>query len=49
MADDEDWEDYQYTSTEEQDEAARLMSLVQGTVITAENGVVGMADRDSKK
>lgn len=41
MSDEEDWEDYEYQSKDEKEEAARLLSLVKETVITADNGVVG--------
>ena len=41
MTDDDEWEDYEYQTKEEKDEAARLIALVQGTTITAENQIVG--------
>lgn len=41
MYDDEDWEDYEYETSEELDEASRLINLVKGTVITADNATIG--------
>lgn len=41
MEDDEDWQDYEYESPEEQAEASRLLDLIKGTVITADNAIVG--------
>jgi hypothetical protein len=41
MEDEADWEDYEYKTSEELSETDRLISLVQGTVITTENGIVG--------
>jgi hypothetical protein len=41
MSDEEDWEDYEYQSSEEKDEVNRFVSLVKDSVITADNGVVG--------
>lgn len=41
MDDEEDWEDYQYQSPDENDEASRLLALVKGTVINTDNTVVG--------
>jgi hypothetical protein len=40
ISDEEDWLDYEYTNSEEKDEAARLISLVQGTTITEENQII---------
>jgi hypothetical protein len=53
MSDEEDWEDYEYSSGE-MDEVSRLISLVKDTVITEENAVVGRptstsSTRDSKQ
>mmetsp|Transcript_63276 Transcript_63276/g.95473 ORF Transcript_63276/g.95473 Transcript_63276/m.95473 type:complete len:590 (-) Transcript_63276:9-1778(-) len=39
MADEEDWEDYEY-SLGEKDEVARLLALVKDTVVTEENAIV---------
>jgi hypothetical protein len=36
----DDWEDHVYEDPEEKDEASRLLNLVKGTVITADNGVI---------
>lgn len=46
---DDDWEDSLYTSMEEKDEAQRLMSLVQNTVITDANAVIRSNDEYRKK
>ena len=46
---DDDWEDNLYTSMEEKDEAQRLMSLVQNTVITDANAVIRSNDECRKK
>lgn len=37
---DDEFEDYVYSSREEQDEAARLINLVKGTVVTDQNQVI---------
>ena len=42
MSDGDDWEDYEYQTEEELAEADRLINLVKGTTITAENEVVGL-------
>lgn len=44
MDDDEDWQDYEYQTPEELAEADRLIALVQGTTITADNAIVGNVD-----
>lgn len=41
MEDDFNWQDYEYQTSEELSEVDRLLFLVKGTVITAENAVVG--------
>lgn len=41
MSDEEDWTDYVYETEEELAEADRLINLVKGTTITAENLIVG--------
>ena len=46
---DDDWEDSLYTSMEEKDEAQRLMSLVQNTVITDANAVIRSNDEYRRK
>lgn len=46
---DEEWEDHEYTSSEEMDEARRLISLVQNTVITKDNAVIRSNDEYRKK
>jgi 23S rRNA (adenine2503-C2)-methyltransferase len=46
----EEWEDFVYTSAEEQTEADRLLALVQNTIITADNTVIrSNADYKKKK
>ncbi len=45
--DDDDWEDLEYQTTEELDEASRLISLVKGSVITAENAVIGASSKQA--
>eukprot|EP00526_Cylindrotheca_closterium_P005883 CAMPEP_0113620898 /NCGR_PEP_ID=MMETSP0017_2-20120614/10660_1 /TAXON_ID=2856 /ORGANISM="Cylindrotheca closterium" /LENGTH=566 /DNA_ID=CAMNT_0000530593 /DNA_START=192 /DNA_END=1892 /DNA_ORIENTATION=- /assembly_acc=CAM_ASM_000147 len=44
ISDEEDWEDYEYQSEDELAEVNRLIDLVKGTTITAENQVVGQPD-----
>ena len=41
MSDEDDWEDYEYQSEEELAEANRLIDLVKGMTITAENEIIG--------
>jgi 23S rRNA (adenine2503-C2)-methyltransferase len=48
MEDGVDWEDYEYKDPKEQSEASRLVSLVKGAVISAENAVVGSPPKASK-
>ena len=40
VTDDEDWQDYEYSSKDEKDEMKRLLSLVKDTVVTKDNEVV---------
>ena len=40
ISDEDDWQDYEYSSKDEKDEMKRLISLVQGTVVTKENQIV---------
>lgn len=44
MSDEDDWEDYEYQSEEELAEANRLIDLVKGTTITAENQLVSLPE-----
>lgn len=46
ITDEDDWEDYEYQSPEEKEEAARLIALVQGTTITAENQIIGLPSEE---
>lgn len=49
ISEEEDWNDYEYTGSEEKEEAARLISLLKGTVITAENQIVGLSKEQPSK
>ena len=48
ISDEEDWEDYEYENQDELVEANRLIDLVKGTTITADNQIVGLPKTAAK-